>query len=205
MIPGCRLLVALCAASAASAALTSTSGGAAGSLTTVTLDQPISYIAAAIDGHLVLGATPRQLRSAFGRPGRRVATRRVTTLYYGPRRNGWTWQITLRTFGGCSYRRAWSMRSEAEHLDSDSGRPLVRPSFALERMLAEIRRDLDRVDPVGWTLSMWRERNGGTFSARDAKEGQAVDVGITRADARVFVVRLREDAPLPLPPQFQCR
>jgi hypothetical protein len=196
--------MALGALCASAAAVTPASSGVTGSLTTVTLDQPISYIAAEIDGHLVLGATPRQLRSTLGPPGRRVATRRVTTLYYGPRRSGWTWQITLRNFDDCHYRRVWSMRSEAEHVDSASGRPLVRPLFALERMLGEIRRDLDRVDPVGWTLSMWRERNGGTFSARDAKEGQAIDVGITRAGMRVFVVRLREDAALPLPPQFQC-
>jgi hypothetical protein len=206
MILGRRLLLSLCAACAAVAVFTFAAGGASGSLTTVTLDQPSSYIAAKVDGHLVLGATPRQLRSALGPPGRRVATTRVTTLYYGARRNAWTWRITLRSFGGCPYRRVWSVRSEAEHIDSDSGRALVRPRFGIDRMVGEIRRDLDRYDPVGWTLSMWRDKNGGTFSGSDAKEGQRIDVGITRAGARMFVVRLSDYGTIPtLPPQFQCR
>jgi hypothetical protein len=182
-------------------------------LDTVTLDARLPYVAAAIGGHTILGATPRQVSTALGPPALVRSGPAVTTVYYGPRSRGrWAWQITFRRFSAmgdgcchdvCTYRRAWSMRSESQYVDADSGRPLVRPWFGVIGMRGEIGRDLDRTDPAGWTFSSWVRANGGTFS-QGGEKGQAIDFGILRDGTRFLVVRLLKHTVLNLRPELAC-
>jgi hypothetical protein len=182
-------------------------GASAGELTTVRLDQHSSYIAPAIDGHLVLGASVAAVTRELGPPALRRWTRSATKLYYGPLgSNRYTWEITFRSLSACSgtARRAWSMRSGSPYLDLDSGRPLLRPKFGQQTIFEAIRSDLDRYDPVAWYfIGFNRAGTVGRFGARDAKEAQEIRFGLDGKHRHFLEIRLLTPG-ANFPPQVRC-
>ena len=190
--------------------LLAASGSAASSseLTSVRLDQHSSYIAPAIDGHLVLGASVAAVTRELGTPALRRWTRLATTLYYGPLGPGrYTWEITFKSLEACNgtARRAWSMRSQSPRLDLDSGRPLLRPKFGQQTIFEAIRSDLDRYDPVGWYfIGFNRGGTVGRFGARDAKEAQEIRFGLDGKRRHFLEIHLLAPGGTNFPPQVRC-
>ena len=190
--------------------LLSATGSSASSaeLTTVRLDQHSSYIAPAIDGHLVLGASVATVARSLGTPALRRWTRNATKLYYGqlgPDR--YTWEITFRSLSACSgtARRAWSMRSQSPHLDLESGRPLLRPKFGQQVIFEAIRSELDHYDPVAWYfIGFNRAGTVGRFGARDAKEGQEIRFGLDGKRRHFFEILLQPAGGTNFPPEVRC-
>lgn len=184
------------------------SGASATELTTVRLDQHSSYIAPAIDGHLVLGASVAAVTRGLGPPALRRWTRNATRLYYGPLApNRYTWEITFKSLSSCSgtARRAWSMRSASPRLDLDSGRPLLRPKFGQQTIFEAIRSDLDRYDPVSWYfIGFNREGTVGKFGARDAKEAQEIRFGLDGKRRHFLEISLLPPGGTNFPPQVRC-
>ena len=177
-------------------------------LTTVRLDQHSSYIAPAIDGHLILGASVAAVTRELGPPALRRWSRTATKLYYGqlgPTR--YTWEITFKSLSACSgmARRAWSMRSGSPRLDLDSGRPLLRPRFGQQTIFEAIRSDLDRYDPVGWFfIGFNRAGTVGRFGARDAKEAQEIRFGLDGKHRHFLEIRLLAPGGTNFPPEVRC-
>jgi hypothetical protein len=176
-------------------------------LTTVRLDQHSSYIAPAIDGHLVLGASVASVTRGLGPPALRRWTKTTTTLFYGPLGSDrYAWEITFRAMSACSgtARRAWSMRSKSPRLDLDSGRPLLRPKFGQQVIFEAIRSDLDRYDPVGWSfIGFNRAGTVGTFGASDAK-AQEIRFGLDGKRRHFLEIRLIPPGNTNFPPQLRC-
>lgn len=190
--------------------LLAASGSSASSseLTTVRLDQHSSYIAPAIDGHLVLGASVAAVTRSLGAPALRTWTRDTTKLYYGPLGpSRYTWEITFKSLNACSgtARRAWSMRSQSPHLDLESGRPLLRPKFGQQVIFEAIRSDLDRYDPVAWYfIGFNRAGTVGRFGARDAKESQEIRFGLDGKHRHFLEIRLVPPGDTNFPPEVRC-
>jgi hypothetical protein len=186
-------------------------GGSAAStteLTTVRLDQHSSYIAPAIDGHLVLGANVAAVTRGLGAPALRRWTRSATKLYYGPLApDRYTWEITFKSLNACggTARRAWSMRSHSPYLDLESGRPLLRPKFGQQTIFEAIRSELDRYDPVSWYfIGFNRQGTVGRFGARDAKEAQEIRFGLDGKRRHFLEIRLLPPGDANFPPQVRC-
>jgi hypothetical protein len=186
-------------------------GGSAASpapLTTVRLDQHGTYIAPAIDGHLVLGASVASVTRSLGPPALRRWTRAATTLFYGPLGSDrYTWEITFRAMSACrgGARRAWSMRSKSPRLDLDSGHPVLRPKFGQQVIFEAIRSDLDRYDPVGWYfVGFNRAGTVGTFGASDAKQAQEIKFGLDGKRRHFLEIRLVPPGATNFPPELRC-